>query len=81
MPLWLLDNQIMVTRNRGMKLLNQELRDLYFTPSILVMKSDRMCLTGHVRKPKGQRRLRKPRHRWGDNTKMGLNLLAPEFYI
>jgi len=45
---------------------------LYSSPSILVIKARRMYWTGHVGKPDAQRRLRKPRHRWEDNIKMGL---------
>ena len=71
MPLWLLDNQIMDTRNKRM-----DLRDLYTSPSVLVFKSGRMCWTGHVGKSEGPRRLRRPRHRWEDDIKMGLKEIS-----
>jgi hypothetical protein len=69
------------------KLHNEELRDLYFSPSIIrVIKSGRMRLVGHVArvgkkrnayrllvgKPEGDRPLGRPRRRWVDNIKMGL---------
>jgi hypothetical protein len=69
------------------KLHNEELRDLYFSPSIIrIIKSRRMRWAGHVArmgekrnvymllvgKPKGKRPLGKPRRRWADNIKMNL---------
>jgi len=69
------------------KLHNEELDVLYSSPSIVrVIKSRRMRLTGHVArmrerrgihmvlvgKPEGKRPLGRPRHRWEDNIKMGL---------
>jgi len=69
------------------KLHNEELNDLYCSPSIVwVMKSRRMRWAGHsarmgerrgvyrvlVRKPEGKRPLGGPRHRWEDNIKMDL---------
>ena len=69
------------------KLHNEELKDLYFSPSIVkVVKSRRMRLAGHVErmleergvhrvlvgKPEGKRPLGRPRRRWEDNIKMDL---------
>jgi hypothetical protein len=70
------------------KLLNEALRDLYFSSSIIrIIKSRRMRLAGHVArmgekrnayrllvgKPEGMRPLGKPRRRWADNIKMDLS--------
>ena len=69
------------------KLHNVELSDLYSLPNIVrVVKSKRMRWAGHVApmgqgrgvyrvlvgKPEGKRPLRRPRRRWEDNIKMGL---------
>ena len=69
------------------KLHNEELNDLYSSPSIVQMlKSRRMSWAGHVVrvgesrgiysvlvvKPEGKRPLGKPRPRWEDNSKMVL---------
>jgi hypothetical protein len=61
------------------KLHNEELRDLYFSPSIIRMiKSRKMGWAGHVArmgekgKPEGKRPLGKPRRRWVDNIRMDL---------
>jgi hypothetical protein len=69
------------------KLHNEELRDLYYSPSILRMiKSKRMRLAGHVArigekrnsyrllvgKPEGERPLGRPRLRLVDNIRMDL---------
>jgi hypothetical protein len=68
------------------KLHNEELRNLYSSPSIIGMiKSRRMRWEGHVRrigemiacrilvgKPEGKRPLGRPRRRWVDNIKMDL---------
>jgi hypothetical protein len=69
------------------KLHNEELRDLYSSPSIIrIIKSRRLRWAGHVArmgekrnayrllvgKPKGQRPLGRPRHRWVDNIRMDL---------
>ena len=69
------------------KLHKEELRYLYFLPSIVrVVKSGRMRWAGHaarmgegrgvhrilVGKPEGKRPLGKPRRRWEDNIKMDL---------
>jgi hypothetical protein len=66
---------------------DEELRDLYCSPSIIgVIKSRRMRLAGHVArmgekrnayrllvgKPEGKRPLGRPRRRWVDNIKMDL---------
>ena len=69
------------------KLHNVELSDLYSLPNIVrVVKSRRMRWEGHVArmgqgrgvhrvpvgKPEGKRPLGRPRRRWGDNIKTGL---------
>jgi hypothetical protein len=69
------------------KLHNEELRDLYSSPSIIrIIKSRRMRLAGHVarmcekrnayrvlvEKPEGKRPLGRPRRRWMDNIKKDL---------
>jgi hypothetical protein len=69
------------------KLHNEELNDLYCSPSIVrLIKSRRMRWAGHVArmgerrgvdwilmgKPEGKRPLGRPRRRWEDNIKMDL---------
>jgi hypothetical protein len=69
------------------KLHNEELHDLYSSPSIIIIiKSRRMMWAGHVArmgekrnayrllvgKPEGKRPLGRPRRRWLDNIKMDL---------
>jgi hypothetical protein len=69
------------------KLHNEELHNLYSSPSIIrVIKSRRMRWAGHIAlmvkkmnayrilvgKPEGKRPLGRPRHRWVDNVKMDL---------
>ena len=69
------------------KLHNEQLNDLYCSPSIVrVIKYRRIRLAGHVArlggkrgvyrvlvgKPEGKRPLERPRHRWEDNIKMDL---------
>jgi hypothetical protein len=69
------------------KLHNEELRDLYSSPSIIrIMKSRRKRWAGHVArmgekrntyrllmgKPEGKRPLGRPRRRWVDNIKIDL---------
>jgi hypothetical protein len=69
------------------KLHNEELRNLYSSPSIIrIIKLRRMRWAGHVTrmgekrnvyrllvgKPEGRRPLGRPRRRWIDNIKMGL---------
>jgi hypothetical protein len=69
------------------KLHNEELRDLYSSPSIIrIIKSRRMRWAGHVArmgekrnayrllvgKPEGKSSLRRPRRRWVDNIRMDL---------
>jgi hypothetical protein len=69
------------------KLHNEELYNLYSSPSIIrIIKSRRMRWVAHmaqmgekrnmyrllVGKPEGKRPLGRPRHRWMDNIKMGL---------
>jgi hypothetical protein len=66
---------------------NEELRDLYSSPSIIrILKSRKMRWAGHVArmgekidayrllvgKPEGKRPLGRPRRRWVDNIKMDL---------
>jgi hypothetical protein len=72
------------------KLHNEELNDLYSSPTIeWVIKSRSISVAGHVAcmgagkgvyrvlvgKPAGNRRLGRPRCRWGDNIKMDLQKL------
>jgi hypothetical protein len=72
---------------RWIKLHNEELHNLYSSPSIIRMiKSRRMRWVGHVArmgekrnvyrllvgKPEGRRPLRRPRRRWINNIKMDL---------
>jgi hypothetical protein len=67
------------------KLHNEELHNLYSSPSVIrIIKSRRMRWVGHVAqmgekrnvyrllvgKPEGKRPLGRPRHRWIDNIKM-----------
>jgi hypothetical protein len=66
------------------KLHNEELHNLYSSPSIIRMiKSRRMRWSGHVARmgekrnalvgnPEGKRPLGRPRRRWVDNIKMDL---------
>jgi hypothetical protein len=69
------------------KLHNQELRDLYSSPSIIrIIKSRRMRLAGHVARmakkrnayrllvgtPEGKRPLGRPRRRWVDSRRGGM---------
>jgi hypothetical protein len=69
------------------KLHNEELRDLYSSPSIIeIIKARRMRWTWHVArmgekrnayrllvgKPEGRRPLGRPRRRWLDNIRMDL---------
>jgi hypothetical protein len=69
------------------KLHNEELHNLYSSPSIIRMiKSRRIRWAGHVARmgvnrnayrillgqPEGKRTLRRPRRRWVDNIKMNL---------
>jgi hypothetical protein len=69
------------------KLHNEELRDLYSSPSvIIIIKSGRMRWAGHVArmgekrnayrllvgKPEGKRPIGRPRRRWVDNIRMHL---------
>jgi hypothetical protein len=69
------------------KLHNEELRDLYSSPSIIsIIKSRKMRWSGHlarigekknayrllVGKPEGNRPLERPRRRWVDNIRMDL---------
>jgi hypothetical protein len=66
---------------------NEELHNLYFSPSIIrIVKSRRMKWAGHVarkgekrnvhrllvEKPEGKRPLERPKCRWIDNIKMDL---------
>ena len=68
------------------KLHNEEINDLYCSPNIDWVSEFRIRWAGHVAriearrcvfrvlvgKPEGKRPLGKPRHRWEDNIKMGL---------
>jgi hypothetical protein len=75
---------------RGRKLHNEELRDLYTSPSIIRMiKSRTMRWAGHaarmmekryvykslVGKPEGKRPLRRSRLRWVDNIRIDLRVI------
>jgi hypothetical protein len=72
------------------KLQNEELHNLYSSPSIIrIIKSKRMRWAGHVAgmgekrnvyrlligKPEGKRPLGRPRCRWIDNIRMGLSVV------
>jgi hypothetical protein len=76
------------------KLHNEELSDLYSLPNIVrVVKSRRMRWMGHVArmgegrgvhrvlvgKPEGRRPLGRPRRRWEDNIKTGLQEVGGGF--
>jgi hypothetical protein len=68
------------------KLYNEELHDLYSSPSIKIIKARRMRWSGHVAqmgekknayrllvgKPEENRLLGRPRRRWVDNSMMNL---------
>jgi PAS domain-containing protein len=67
------------------KLHNEELRDLYSSPAIRIIKSRRMRWAGHVARmgkqeriyiidgnARGKEPLGRPRRRWVDNIKMDL---------
>jgi hypothetical protein len=69
------------------KLHNEELHDLYSSPSVItIIKSRRMSWSGHVARmgekmnayrllvgnPEGKRQLRRKRRRWVDNIRMDL---------
>jgi hypothetical protein len=68
------------------KLHNEELHDLYSSPSIIRIIKERIRWAGHVArmgekrnayrllvaKPEGRRPLRRPRRRWLDNIRMNL---------
>jgi hypothetical protein len=68
------------------KLQNEELHDVYSSPSIIRMNMSRMICAEHVarmgakrnayrillEKPEGKRQLGRPRRRWVDNIKMDL---------
>jgi hypothetical protein len=71
------------------KLHNEELRELYSSPSIIrIIRSRRMRWAGHVArigekknayrlmvvKPEGKRPIGRPRHRWVDNTRIEMDL-------
>jgi 3-oxoacyl-ACP reductase-like protein len=72
------------------KLHNEEINDLYSSPSVRVIKSRRMRWVGHVArigerkevylvlvgKPEGKRPLGRSRRRWEDNIKMDLQELG-----
>jgi hypothetical protein len=73
------------------KVHNEELHNLYSSPSIIrIIKSRRMRWAGHVarmrekrnvyrllvRKPEGKRPLGRPRRRWIDNIKMDLLVIG-----
>jgi hypothetical protein len=70
---------------------NEELNDLYSSPNLIrVIKSIRMRWAGHVAlmgekrgaykilvgRPEGRRPLRRPRRRWENNIKMGLQAVG-----
>jgi hypothetical protein len=61
---------------------NEELRNLYSSPSIIrIINSRRMRWAEHIactrgRKPKEKRPLGRPRHRWEYNIKMDLRAIG-----
>jgi hypothetical protein len=73
-------------RGEWRKLHNEELRDLYFSPSIIRIIKSRTRWARHIArmgekrkayrllvgKPDGKRPLGRPRHRWVDNVRMDL---------
>ena len=78
------------------RLHNEELNDLYSSPSIVrVIKSRRMRWAGHVArtgeemevyrvfvgKPEGKRPLRRPSRRWVDNIRMDLQKVGCEYTV
>jgi ribosomal protein L37E len=77
------------------KLHNEELRDLYSSPStIRIIKSKRIRWAGHVArmgekrnayrllvgKPEGKKPLGRPRRRWVDNIRMDLGEVGPPLW-
>jgi hypothetical protein len=74
------------------KLHNEELHNLYCSPSIIrIIKSRRMRWAGHVarmgkrnayrileEKSEGKKPLGRPRHRWEDNIRMDLRDMAQD---
>ena len=77
----------MMHGRKNVRLHNEELSDLYWTPNIFrLIKSRRMRWAGHVvrmgymrgvyrvlvGKPEGKGPLGRPRHKWDDNIKMDL---------
>jgi hypothetical protein len=54
------------------KLHNEELHNLYSSPSIIRMGEKRNVYRLLVGKPEGKRPLRRPKRRWVDNIKMDL---------
>jgi hypothetical protein len=73
------------------KLHNEELHNLYYSPSIIKMiKSRKIRWAGHVARigenrnayrifvgmPEGKRPLGRPRRRWADNIKMNLRKIG-----
>jgi hypothetical protein len=75
---------------------NEELNDLYSLPNIVrVVKSRRMRWAGHVErmgegrvvqrllvgKPEGRRPLGRPRRRWENNIKMGLQEVGRGLWV
>jgi hypothetical protein len=79
---------VLIRESPGIKLHNEELRDVYFSPNIIrIIRSRRMRWVGHVvrigeekknayrllvEKPEGKRPLGRPRHKWVDNIRMDL---------
>jgi hypothetical protein len=78
---WIFEPKRVEVTGGWRKLHNEEIRDLYSSPSIIrIIKSRNVARMGEkrkayrllVRKPKRKRPLERPRRRWVDNIRMAL---------